>query len=268
MIAAQGDKSEGHKIQADNSSRPLPAPSTKSKAPEEEVRIRGHSRVFYWWIVWAYGYVCAVVSVVWGSTFSFDGMKHWHVHASASLGTSFILIILFVILFSNVRVQTFVAIAFVAVAALAVELAQRYLDISILCHARMPVVVYMNAAFYAVFSALLSIIWLAVLGLDKLVYWRFGYTRAEWIHVLDHKADENFPMNLMSVKLLPADFFRKIVGFLAADIVIQPEGEKGRSILIENVLRAKMQLQKIQKLQAISARRTAHQTQGNNASEN
>jgi hypothetical protein len=239
-----------------------PEPSTTRRAPTEtgsvgardiaepnDVRIHGHCAIIYWWIVWVYGVFCAVVSIGWGNRFAFDGGTGWHVYPGTWLGTSFVFLVLFVIIFSNIRIWTPLAIAFLASAGLIVESLQRYLDISIVRHARIPVVIYMNAAFYAVFSLILLSVWLFfTLVADRWVYWVIGRSRAQCVHVMQHRDDMNFASTLLIVKRQRPDLFRYILGLGASDIVIQPEGEKGQSFVVENVLRAKAKWLKIQKV--------------------
>jgi hypothetical protein len=49
------------------STAPAPAPSTPTRSPDEiEIRIISHSNLFYWWPVWAIGFILGLLSLLFG----------------------------------------------------------------------------------------------------------------------------------------------------------------------------------------------------------
>ena len=75
---------------------PQPA-GPKPLEPEklQSLRIYRHSNFFYWWIVWAYGFVCAIITRVYGHQVAelFEG-KALYVYPRAWLGISFVTMLL------------------------------------------------------------------------------------------------------------------------------------------------------------------------------
>ena len=73
-----------------------------------ELRIYQHSNLLYWWPIWAYGYLCAVLTYVQGigvRELAATTDKVVLFHPSPWLGISFIALILFVAVFTNVRAR-------------------------------------------------------------------------------------------------------------------------------------------------------------------
>jgi hypothetical protein len=58
-----------------------------------EVRITAHSNMLYWWVVWAYGYVCAMATHINHVAVPLAG-KTIKFYPSAWLGLSFLLLVL------------------------------------------------------------------------------------------------------------------------------------------------------------------------------
>jgi hypothetical protein len=99
-----------------------PAPGSEQSAPAsgrkaaalakaKDLRIYQHSNLAYWWVVWVYGFLCAAVTYAQGigirelATRSEGLDKVILFHPSPWLGLSFIGLILFVIIFTNVRAR-------------------------------------------------------------------------------------------------------------------------------------------------------------------
>ena len=62
-----------------------------------EIRITPHSNMVYWWIVWVYGYICALAININHVGVQLSG-KLVKFHPSAWVGLSFLLLVIFVIL--------------------------------------------------------------------------------------------------------------------------------------------------------------------------
>ena len=74
-----------------------------------ELRIYQHSNLLYWWPIWAYGFLCAALTYVQGigvEELAADRRARWCCFIpSPWLGISFIALILFVAVFTNVRAR-------------------------------------------------------------------------------------------------------------------------------------------------------------------
>src|SRR5215467_2536553 len=84
-----------------------------------------HSNFFYWWIVWAYGFFCALLTYFNGRTADLFAGKQLYVHSSAWVGISFVALLLVVIFFTNYRVKganSFIMVLGIALIALAMHL--------------------------------------------------------------------------------------------------------------------------------------------------
>jgi hypothetical protein len=72
--------------------------ASNGKSQLTEVRVYPHSPILYWWVVWAYGFVCALLTYAQGETFTIGGGKPLLIYPGAWLGVSFTLLLLFVAL--------------------------------------------------------------------------------------------------------------------------------------------------------------------------
>lgn len=130
------------------------------RAPEGEVRIYQHSSLVYWWVVWAYGFACAALTYVQGvgirdlaAVSPENSDKVILFHPSPWLGISYIALVLFVVVFTNVRargVYSFMLIMLTAGIAWGVQkipgIDKAFGWVSLLR-------VYLNLAFYLTFPA-------------------------------------------------------------------------------------------------------------------
>ena len=87
------------------------AVASVSKAKVRDLRVYQHSNLAYWWVVWMYGFVCAGITYLQGigirelAARSEGAEKVILFHPSPWLGLSFIALILFVVVFTNVRAR-------------------------------------------------------------------------------------------------------------------------------------------------------------------
>src|SRR5690606_556927 len=72
----------------------------------QEIRIYAHSPIIYWWVIWAYGFVCAALTYVQGDRLTIgEGAKPLFIHPSPWVGLSFTLLLLLVIVATSVRAR-------------------------------------------------------------------------------------------------------------------------------------------------------------------
>jgi hypothetical protein len=125
---------------------------------------------------WAYGYICAVLTWLRGKplVLSPDGRPELF-YPDAWLGISFVMLVLFVLVFTNARargVKSLVLFLVLAVVGLLVQLTWGWNEIL----GFFPLLlVHMNLAFYLLFSTVLLAAWVFVIqGTDHSTYWEFG----------------------------------------------------------------------------------------------
>jgi hypothetical protein len=143
---------------------------------EGKLIVHQHSDLLYWWVVWAYGLFCALLTKLQGVPVSLsENHKAVLVHPSAWVGISFVMLVLFVLVFTNARargVKSLVLFLTLTVIGLIVQLTAGWTEI---LQFFPLLLVHMNLAFYLLFSGLLLAAWLfVVLGTDHSVYWEFG----------------------------------------------------------------------------------------------
>jgi hypothetical protein len=155
---------------------------SEQKAPSrvspdgEHIFVYQHSDLLYWWVVWAYGYFCALLTWLEGKpvAISEDGRRVL-MHPSAWVGISFVMLILFVLVFTNARargVKSLVLFLVLTVCGLLIQMIWGWNELL----SYFPLLlVHMNLAFYLLFSSLLLVAWaLVILGTDRSTYWEFG----------------------------------------------------------------------------------------------
>jgi hypothetical protein len=157
-----------------NEQRPASAPAPADQ--QERLVVYQHSDLIYWWVVWAYGLFCALLTWLGGTPVTLSSShKPVLIYPGAWLGISFVMLVLFVLVFTNARargVKSLVLFLVLVVLGLFVQLTIGWNEIlqnfSLL-------LVHMNLAFYLLFSVVLLIAWVFVIfGSDHAVRWEFG----------------------------------------------------------------------------------------------
>jgi hypothetical protein len=218
-----------------------PAPQSRAERRREragrgEVRIYQHSNLVYWWVVWVYGFICAGLTAFAEKTVVGGvGVKF---HPAPWLGFSFIALVLFVIIFTNVRargVYSFVllllavgigwGIAYVP----GIDMAMGWASL---------VRIHMNLAFYMTFSTLLMVVWLFVtVVVDHFTWWRFSPGQVIEEHRVGQATGHAYDTEGMVIRRLPDDFFRhRLLGLGSGDFLVAPPNAE--TFEIHNVWKA------------------------------
>lgn len=226
----------------------------RSNAAPREVRLVAHSNLIYWWVVWLYGYVCALATYVNHIVVPF-GTKQIKFFPEAWLGLSYIAIVLFVVVFTNVRARVLHTFIIAAVLSLALIGIEWQWGLGSIFRFVPELKVQMNLAFYMVASTGLLIIWLIVIfGIDHLTYWRFAGGQVMERHRLGNAPGNVYDTRGMLMRRLPDDLFRhKILGlgFLGlgtGDVVFKPSVQGSEPFVIENVWRCSEQQRRVERL--------------------
>jgi hypothetical protein len=152
-----------------------PATAAPARAAER-LRVYQHSDLLYWWVAWAYGLICAFLTWLQGRPVAITpGGKTVLVHPSAWVGISFVALVLFVLVFTHVRlrgVRSLVLFLVLVVLGLVVQSLYGWNEVL----GYFPLLlVHMNLAFYVLFSLVLLGAWLfAIQVADRFTYWEFG----------------------------------------------------------------------------------------------
>ena len=175
---------------------------------------------------------------------------------SSALGLTYLVILLLLIVFTNVRlrgINSVVALLAVAFVAMLLAWFGWWDDI-----ARMiPYLsVHMNTGFYLVLSTGLLIIWLLMFFVfDRLTYWRIRPGQMTEEHLIGGGA-ESFDTNGLRFQKLSSDLFRAMLGFDAGNPKATMAGERGAAIELPNVISVDRKVHSIEKLISVKPERT------------
>jgi hypothetical protein len=217
-----------------------------SRAKEGELRVYQHSDLLYWWVVAAYGYVCAAVTYLGGigiHELAASEGKEVLFHKSPWLGISFVGLVLFVIVFTNVRARGVYSFVLILIAAGIVWGARYIPGIGAAMNWAGLLRIHFNLAFYVAFSSALTLIWLfVVVFVDHFSWWRFSPGQVIEEHRVGQATGHAFNTEGMVVRRLPDDFFRHrilglgLIGLGTGDFIVKPPYED--SFEIHNVWKA------------------------------
>jgi hypothetical protein len=190
------------------------------------------------------GFVCAGITAIWGI-----GIKELAAKVEGQekvikfydepwLGLSFICLVMFVVVFTNVRARGVYSFMLVLLAAAigwgimhipGIETAFGWLNL---------LRVHLNLAFYLTFSGMLFFIWVVVVFLvDHFTIWRFTPGQVIEEHWIGQSTEHAHSTENMTIQRLPDDLFRhKLLGLGMGDFVVKPAHED--AFEIHNVLRA------------------------------
>lgn len=237
------------------SSQPVGSPLTQALAARE-VRVYSHSPIFYWWPVWAVGYLLALVTRLWGQQVTFTNLTGeeatvW-IHPSGSLGVIFTGTLLLVILMTHFSVRG-VASLTVIVAAIAVTLFLAYMGWwDAVLRELWQMNMYMNLSFYLLFSTGMFVVWAtAVFVAVRFDYYLFR--PGQLVHVtVFGGGEETYDTRGMSVVKMRDDLFRHwILGLGSGDMHVATTGAIKADFVVHNVLFVGTKLQQIQALVAM-----------------
>jgi hypothetical protein len=229
-------------------------PVQKEPAKLEILHVYQHSNFFYWWIIWAYGFVCSLLTYFNGRTVNLFADKQLYVHSSAWVGISFVALLLVVIFFTNYRVKG--ANSFIMVLGIAlVALAMHYLGAWEIIFRSFPaLLIFMNLAFYVSLSTALLLLWaFATFVLDRLTYWEFTPGQVTLRHRLA-ESSESFDAHGLHLDRISDDILinkilgLRFLGYGTADLRFTTSGAVRNTFTIENVWRANLRDEQIREL--------------------
>jgi hypothetical protein len=252
---------------------------------ESRIRVYGHTNLFYWWPVWAVGFLLAALTYFDGHVMAVvpqgttveqasppgeatrdalvvpsgqslpqpragaDHQPHLRVAANNNYGVIFVFIVLLVITVTNITVRGLASIIAIAVMIIvALVLAQMNLWNTILQWVG-GLDIRMNAGGYLALALPLFAIWL----FSMLVYDRYSYVVVTHGQVLLRQAigDGEIAVDTTALMLEKRrnDFFRHwLLGFGAGDLHIKTGGAANLDFELNNVLFISSKISRIQNL--------------------
>jgi hypothetical protein len=210
------------------------------RAPPGQLRIYQHSNLLYWWPLWAYGYVCAALTYVQGigikelaaTAGPSGGEKVILFHPSPWMGISYVGLILFVAIFTNIRARGVYSFVLLLLAAGMTWLFFKIPGIEKAIGWASLLRVHLNLAFYLTFSTLLLLIWLFVIVfVDHFSWWRFSPGQVIEEHRIGQATGHAYNTEGMVVRRLPDDLFRHRIlglgffGLGTGDFIVKPPYE-------------------------------------------
>jgi hypothetical protein len=233
------------------------------RTPTGHLRIYQHSNLLYWWPLWAYGYVCAALTYLQGTGIKelagppgADGIEKVILfHRSPWLGISYVGLILFVAVFTNIRARGVYSFVLLMLAGGIAYGVTRIPGIEKAFGWAALLRVHLNLAFYMAFSTLLLLIWLFVIVfVDHFTWWRFSPGQVIEEHRIGQATGHAYNTEGMVVRRLPDDFFRHRilglgilgVGLGTGDFMVKPPYEE--SFEIHNVWRANRKQRRMEEM--------------------
>jgi hypothetical protein len=216
-----------------------------------EVRVYSHSPIFYWWPVWAIGYLMALLTLIQGQPTEFADTQVL-IHPSRTLGVIFTFTLVLVIIMTHFAVRGIASLT-VIIAAIAVTLFFAYMGWwDEILKAVGNLAIYMNLGFYTFFATAMFIIW----ALAVFVFVRFDYyvfRPGQLVHVsVFGGGEESFDARGMSVIKMRDDLFRHwVLGLGSGDLHVATTGARKAEFVVPNVLFVGWKLQRIQQLVAM-----------------
>lgn len=224
-----------------------------------ELIIYSHSTLFYWWPVWAVGYLFALLTYFQGEVIEIGG-REYLMHPSKNLGVFYTAVFTLVILFTNVSLRGLLSVVvIISLLFITVFFAWMGWWDDILSAIRY-LAIHMNLGFYIFFSSALFIVWVgAFFVFDRMSYWRVRPGQMTFERVVGGGERSFDTRGLVFEKHLD-DFFRHIIlGMGSGDLRITTHGARTEELYIPNVLFVNRKVIQIQKLIAISPDETPNQ---------
>ena len=149
---------------------------THTAVPGERMRVYQHSDLIYWWVVWVYGFFCALLTWLRGVPVTVpNAHKPVLIFPGAWLGISFVMLMLFVLVFTNARARGVKSLVLFLVLLVVGLVTQMTIGWNEILQYFPLLLVHMNLAFYLLFSTVLFVAWaFVILGTDHSTYWEFA----------------------------------------------------------------------------------------------
>ncbi len=213
-----------------------------------EVIVYGHAALFYWWPLWAAGYVMALLTWLRHDKATIGGKTELF-NPSQNLGVIYTLLFLLLIVITSARIRGMKAALIIAGLAF-LSLLFVHLDWwNAILGWLGDQSICLSLGFYLFSSSLLFVSWvISVFVLDHMSFWRFrpGQVTHEFLGSI---VDKSYDTDNMVFEKRQDDLFRHwVIGLGSGDLVMQTMGGQGQKSNVENVLFVIGKISRIQKL--------------------
>jgi hypothetical protein len=227
--------------------QPTPATPPAHRRARLVESVYGHSLFFYWWPVWAVGYVMALLTWIKHNPVTIGGQAYL-VHPSPGLGVIYTFVFFVVIMLTNFTLRGMASAIAILVALLLVVVAAYFEWWETLLGWLGDLTIYMNMGFYVFFSTMILIVWIiTVFFFDRLVWWKVvpGQLTQERLVGSGMKSYDTRGIVFEKIR---QDLFRHwLLGLGSGDLKITLPGQRDE-IYIPNVLFVDTKVRRIQAL--------------------
>jgi hypothetical protein len=217
-----------------------------------DVRIYSHSSLMYWWPVWLSGFIFAAVTYFQGGVIELDEVRRDWFHDSSGIGLTYVLILFFVIIFTNIKLRGIYSIVLILAIGLAISLIALAGWWDEIMEFIPYLSIHMNMGFYVVSSTLLFVLWLLMFFVfDRMNYWVVRPGQLTRVARIGGN-EETWDTRGLLVEERADDYFRHyLLGLGAGDLTLTTSGGKQQTIRIPNVVFADSKVDLIQRLVAV-----------------
>lgn len=216
-----------------------------------EMRIYSHSSLFYWWPIWAFGFVFAALTAIYGERVTI-GENEYLMHSTKYIGVIYAVVILLTVLLTNVSMRGMTSFVVILVIALVgVTLAwMNWLDDLV---AYVPYLgIHMNLGFYVFMSTSVFILWCLTFFLfDRTSFWRIRPGQMTYEKMIGDAEKSYDTRGLVFEKHLEDYPKHLMLGLGMGDLHISTSGARAEEIYIPNVFLVDRKVRAIQRLIAV-----------------
>lgn len=211
--------------------------------------IYSRANTFYWWPIWLFGFIAAIITYFGGVRFATEGGREILVHTHPALGLTYLAVVVLVLTFTSVTLRGGYSVFFILFIAFIIVLLGWIGWLDDVFNLVPQLSVYANLGFYAVFSTVIFLVWaFRFFIFDKLVYWQVRPGQLIYNEVIGG-AEESYDTRGMLFEEVSDDFFRyHVLGLGSGDLRLHTAGAKEKEIYIPNVLFAHSKVKEIQRL--------------------
>lgn len=201
-----------------------------------ELRIYSHSNLYYWWPVWAVGYLMALLTYLQGVPAQIADIPE-KFHPSSNVGIVYFVTLFLVILMTNVSLRGTASVVTVLTVILITVLLAWFGWWTTILDIVGRLRVHLNLGAYLTFSTMMFLVWaVTVFGFDRSTYWLIkpGQITQEFVFGAGSKS---YDTTNMVLEKFQGDLFRNwVIGLGSGDLRIQTMGAQHDTIEIPNVL--------------------------------
>ena len=223
--------------------------SKDQNSSSEELILVSHSSLFYWWPVWAVGFVLAAITYFMGTQETLGDNPPEYFHHSKALGITFVSVLLAVVAFTNMTLRGMVSGIFI-MGALFLLVLFAWLGWWDFIYSAIPDIgIHMNFGFYIVTSTILFLMWaFTFFVFDRMTFWRVVPGQVTQEHLIGG-GEQSFDVGGLVFEEFHDDPFRHyLLGFGTGDLKMTVRGAKTEEFYLKNVLFANTKVRKIQEL--------------------